>query len=113
MRRFYKSAARAVLFAGIAANLGCSGNRQGRTNENQLRQELFVLRSEIGQFTIDHQRPPDSLSQLVTGGYMKAIPTDPITGKEGTWKFKKAGNLLEVHSGSDGIATDGSRYRSW
>ena len=44
---------------------------------------------------------------------MKAIPTDPTTGKEGTWKFKKAGNLLEVHSGSDGIATDGSRYRSW
>ena len=30
---------------------------------------------------------------------MKAIPTDPITGKEGTWKLKKAGNLLEVTAG--------------
>ena len=81
--------------------------------KKKLRQELFVLRSEIGQFTLDHRRPPDSLGQLVTAGHMKEIPTDPITGSKDTWKIERAGDLLEVHSVSDGIASDGPRFRPW
>jgi general secretion pathway protein G len=102
-----------VLLAAIDATLGCSGGRQLRKHEKGLRQELFVLRSEIDQFTLDHQRPPDSMSQLAAAGYLKEIPIDPITGNKETWKVEKAGNLLEVQSGSDGIARDRSRYRSW
>ena len=113
MKNLYNPTAVVVVLAAIAITLGCSGNRQVRKDERALRQELFLLRSEIGQFTVDHQRPPDSLSQLVTAGYMKEIPTDPITRNKETWRVERAGNLLEVHSGSDGIASDGSRYSSW
>ena len=109
----YNPGAAAVLLVVIAGTLACSGSRQVRKQEKTLRQELFVLRSEIGQFTLDHRRPPDSLSQLVTAGYMKEIPTDPITGSKNTWKIDRAGVLLEVHSGSGDIASDGSWHRSW
>jgi general secretion pathway protein G len=102
-----------VLLPVIAAGLGCSGRRQQLRKEETLRQDLFVLRSEIGQFTVDHQRPPDSLSQLVTTGYLKQIPTDPVTGNKDSWKVERGGDVLEVHSGSDGIASNGSRYSSW
>src|SRR5437588_266215 len=101
MRSLYNPAAVAVLFAVIAATLGCSGSRQVRKEEKTLRQELLVLRSEIGQFTVDHRRAPDSLSQLVAAGYLKEIPTDPITGNKDTWKIVRSGDLLEVHSGSE------------
>src|SRR5438874_11893859 len=113
MRSMYNPGAAAVLLAVIAGTLACSGSQQVRKQEKTLRQELFVLRSEIGQFTLDHRRPPDSLSQLVTAGYMKEIPTDPITVNKDKWKVERAGNLFEVHSGSDGIASNGSRYSSW
>ncbi|PYV47410.1 MAG: hypothetical protein DMG92_16380 [Acidobacteria bacterium] len=113
MKNLCNPAALAVIFAVIVGTFGCSGNREVRKQEQSLRQELFVLRSEIVQFTLDHQRPPDSLSQLVTAGYMKEIPTDPITVNKDKWKVERAGNLFEVHSGSDGIASNGSRYSSW
>jgi hypothetical protein len=45
----YNPAAVVVILTAIAAGLGCSGNRQVRKNEKKLRQELFVLRSEIGR----------------------------------------------------------------
>jgi hypothetical protein len=44
---------------------------------------------------------------------MKEIPADPFTGKNDSWKVEKIGASLEVHSGSDGVGSDGSRYRSW
>jgi general secretion pathway protein G len=113
MQNLYNPAAVAVLFAAIVATLGCPGSLQLRNPEKRLRQELLILRSEIGRFTLDHQRPPDSLSQLVATGYLKEIPTDPVTGSKETWKVEKSGNRMEVHSGSDGIAIDGSPYRSW
>src|SRR3954470_10501080 len=92
-----------VLLPVISAGFGCSGTRQQLRKEETLRQDLFVLRSEIGQFTVDHQRPPDSLSQLVTTGYLKQIPTDPVTENKDSWKVERGGDVLEVHSGSDGI----------
>jgi general secretion pathway protein G len=113
MRNLHNPAALVLFFAVIAGTFGCSRNRQVQKEERALRQELFLLRSEIDQFTLDHHRPPDSLSELVKAGYLKEIPTDPFTGNKDTWKVERAGDLLEVHSGPDGIASDGSRYYWW
>ena len=96
----------------LAANLGCA-QRRLQQKESHLRETLFVIRSEIAQFTIDKRQPPASLGELVTAGYMKEIPVDPFTGKNGTWKTEKRANWLQIHSGSDGIASDGTPYRSW
>jgi general secretion pathway protein G len=112
MRRvFFAAVAVLTMLGGIS---GCSHREQLR-KEASLRDSLAVLRSEIGQFTLDHQRPPSSLSDLVAGGYLKRIPTDPFTGKNDTWRTRKssAGEYLEVHSGSDAISSGGTKYSSW
>jgi general secretion pathway protein G len=103
-----------VVFTMLCGIAGCSQKEQSR-KEASLRDSLVVLRSEIDQFTLDHQRPPNSLSELASSGYLKRIPTDPFTGKNDTWRTQKSstGEYLEVHSGSDAISNHGTKYSSW
>src|SRR5579862_7711672 len=56
-----------------------------RSREAVLRQDLFELRSLISQYTLDKQKAPQSLDDLVTAGYIKQIPIDPMTGSNSTW----------------------------
>src|SRR5947209_15804710 len=49
--------------------------------EAVLREDLRVLRVAINSYTVDKEKAPQSLDDLVTGGYIKAIPKDPITGR--------------------------------
>ena len=92
-------------------NIACS-TRQ-RRDEESLRETLVLLRAEISQFTLDHQRAPTSLAELVSSGYMKQIPPDPFTGRNDSWRIEKSAEDLEVHSGSDAISRNGTRYSSW
>src|SRR5215469_3237484 len=92
-------------------NVGCSARQ--RRDEESLRETLVLLRAEISQFTLDHQRVPTSLAELVSSGCMKQIPTDPFTGRNDTWRIEKSAKDLEVHSRSDAISRSGTRYSSW
>src|SRR5579863_6384535 len=56
-----------------------------RSREAVLRQDLFTLRSLISQYTLDKQKAPQSLDDLVQGGYIKIIPKDPMTN-EANWE---------------------------
>jgi hypothetical protein len=58
---------------GVAADNSGNAYEQLR-KEASLREGLLALRSEIGQFTLDHRRAPTSLTGLVSSGYMKRIP---------------------------------------
>ncbi len=94
-----------------------------QSKESTLKQDLASLRSAIQQYTMDKQRAPQTLEDLVSGGYMRAIPKDPMTGKEDTWKVDMEDSLMavdqnqpgivDVHSGASGTATDGTSYDSW
>ncbi len=94
-----------------------------RAREAVLRQDLFTLRQCIDQFTMDKQRAPQSLDDLVQAGYLKAIPKDPFTGATDTWQVVQEDVMLsvdqtqpgitDVHSGSNLIGTDGTAYSSW
>jgi general secretion pathway protein G len=108
----YGRMATVLVLTTLVVNLGCS-QRQLRQKEPNLRRSLLVIRGEIEQFTLDHHRPPTSLSELVTSGYMKQIPADPFTGRNDKWRVDKRGDALEVHCGSDAVANDGTRYSSW
>ena|SRR5467141_1495583 len=101
-----------LLFTMICGSMGCSYSQRLR-NEASLREALFVLRSEIGQFTLDRQRTPTSLSELASGGYIKQIPIDPFTGRNDTWRIEKSDEHFDVRSGSDAISSEGTRYSSW
>jgi len=91
--------------------------------EAALRQDLFTLRSAIDQFTLDKQRAPQALDDLVQAGYLKVIPKDPFTGTTDSWQVAMEDVLLsvdqtqpgisDVHSGSNLTSSDGTAYSSW
>ena len=93
-----------------------------RAKESVLRQDLFTLRSVISQFTLDKQRAPQSLDDLVQASYLPKVPKDPFTG-EPNWQLEQEDVLLavdqtqpgisDVHSSSNQTGSDGTAYSSW
>jgi len=93
-----------------------------QARESVLRQDLFEMRSLISQYTLDKQKAPQSLEDLVQAGYIKIIPKDPITN-EANWEVVQEDVLLavdqqdpgisDVHSASSQMGTDGTAYSTW
>jgi general secretion pathway protein G len=93
-----------------------------RSREAVLRQDLFELRSLISQYTLDKQKAPQSLDDLVTAGYIKIIPKDPMTN-EANWEVVQEDVLLavdqqdpgisDVKSASSASSSDGTAYSTW
>jgi general secretion pathway protein G len=92
--------------------------------EAVLKDDLYTLRKLIDEFTVDKQRPPTSLDELVEAGYLRGgLPVDPFTGSNETWQTdtedvplsssEAASGIVDVHSGSDQTASDGTPYNSW
>ena len=94
-----------------------------RAKESVLRNNLFTLRSVIDEYTLDKQQAPQSLQDLVSDGYLRQIPQDPITGSSETWRVdmedtpiggsNSPPGIWDVHSGSDKTALDGTAYSTW
>ena len=94
-----------------------------RAKESVLRNNLFTLRTMIDEYTIDKQKAPESLQDLVSEGYLRQIPQDPMTGSDQTWRTimedspigggTSAPGIFDVKSGSDKTALDGSLYADW
>ena len=94
-----------------------------RAKEAVLHQDLFAMRSVIDQYTMDKGKAPQSLEDLVSAGYLKEIPTDPICNAKDTWQAQPEDVLLsinqdepgisDVHSGCPGTGSDGTAYSSW
>jgi general secretion pathway protein G len=98
-------------------------NAVRHAREAVLREDLHTMRSAIDSYTVDKEKAPQSLDDLVQSGYLKAIPVDPMTGTSDSWMpdssdtlmdiDETAGGINNVHSGAQGIATDGSSYNTW
>ncbi len=94
-----------------------------RAKESVLRNNLFTLRTMIDEYTIDKQKAPESLDELVSEGYLRQIPQDPMTGSSDTWKVimedtpvggsTSSPGVFDVRSGSDKTALDGTNYSDW
>ncbi|MBV9626021.1 MAG: type II secretion system protein [Acidobacteria bacterium] len=96
-----------------------------RSREAVLRQNLFTLRDLISQYTLDKQKAPQSLDDLVQAGYLKQIPKDPMTN-QADWVVEQAeentvmspdqqdqGGIDDVHSASSIVGSDGNAYNTW
>ena len=96
-----------------------------RARESVLRQDLFTMRSVISQYTLDKQKMPQSGDDLVQAGYLKQVPTDPITN-QANWNWHTAdegtimspdeqdqGGVDDVYSSSNDIGTDGVAYSQY
>ena len=92
--------------------------------EAVLREDLQVMRTAIGSYTVDKQKAPQSLDDLVQAGYLKAMPKDPLTGRTDSWVTSQSdtlasvdqtdsGGIDDVHSGAQANALDGTSYNTW
>jgi len=91
--------------------------------EAVLKEDLQVLRAAIDSYTMDKQKAPTSLDDLVQEGYLKVIPEDPMTKSSTTWATTTSDALHsldqtdpgidDVHSGSSEQGSDGQPYSTW
>jgi general secretion pathway protein G len=110
-----------AILAAIAVPAYVSSIRAAR--EAVLKEDLHVLRDAIDSYTNDKNKAPQTLDDLVTGGYLKSIPLDPMTHSETTWVPTMDDTLqnvdqtdpgmTDVHSGSDQVGGDGQPYSTW
>ncbi len=96
--------------------------RQAR--EAVLKEDLHVMRTAIDSYTMDKQKAPQSLDDLVQSGYLKSIPEDPFTRTKDSWVTDTSdamysldqtdsGGISDVHSGAQDTGSDGQPYSSW
>ena len=91
--------------------------------EAVLRRNLFAMRDAIDQYYADTNKYPASLDALVSDGYLRKIPEDPMTRTADTWQTvpaepdpanpTDAPGVYDVKSGAQGQALDGSNFADW
>jgi general secretion pathway protein G len=91
--------------------------------ETALHDDLYTLRSLIDQYTLDKQKAPQSLDDIVQAGYLKELPKDPFTNSRETWvpvtdesimsPDQTDPGIIDVHSGSDQTSSEGTAYSTW
>ena len=94
-----------------------------RSKETVLKDNLHTLRTTIDQYTADKKKAPQTLQDLVDGGYYREIPIDPITNSRDTWETvtdttisspdQTESGITDVHSGATGISSEGTAYNTW
>lgn len=129
MKRASLFTAIAVLVVAIGVTLTQKHNLAMRQeNEAWLRKDLALMRSAIATYRVKHHHNPASLQDLVPDE-LRAIPVDPITHSNTTWKTtveesvrvddfqpgsaKSAPSLTDVHSGAGGSDSSGRPFADY
>jgi general secretion pathway protein G len=94
-----------------------------QAREAVLKEDLHVLREAIDSYTMDKQKAPQSLDDLVQEGYLKEVPQDPLTRAKDSWVTDTSDamhsldqtepGIDDIHSGSQELGSDGQPYSSW
>jgi general secretion pathway protein G len=94
-----------------------------RSKESVLKNNLFTMRTVIDEYTMDKGKAPQSLDDLVSEGYLRNVPVDPMTGTERDWKVimedatssvnQNEPGIFDVRSGSDKTSLEGTPYADW
>jgi general secretion pathway protein G len=94
-----------------------------RARETVLRDDLYTLRSVIDQYTLDKQKAPQSLQDIVEAGYLKQLPIDPFTNTRDSWvpvtddsimsPDQSQPGIIDVHSSSEQKSSEGTAYSTW
>ena len=109
------------LLAAIAIPSYTNNIRNAR--EAVLKEDLHAMRTAIDSYTVDKQKAPQTLDDLVQAGYLKSLPVDPFTHRSDTWVPVQDDSLSttdqtepgidDVHSGAQQTASDGTSYNTW
>jgi general secretion pathway protein G len=94
-----------------------------RTKESVLKNNLFTIRVVIDEYTFDKQKAPQSLQDLVSEGYLRQIPVDPMTGLSTTWRVimeeamssvnQTEPGIFDIRSGAEQTSLEGTQYTEW
>jgi len=94
-----------------------------KAKESVLLEDLHVMRNAIDSYTMDKQKAPQSLQDMVEAGYLRKIPVDPFTRSADSWVADQSDamhsldqsepGIDDVHSGDQDQGTDGEPYSSW
>ena len=94
-----------------------------RAKESVLHNNIVAMRNAIDEYAYDKQKAPQHLEDLVSDGYLRSVPMDPITQHNDTWKItmEDAGQavdsnnpgIFDVHSSSDKKSLEGTPYSEW
>jgi general secretion pathway protein G len=94
-----------------------------RAKESVLHNNIFALRQAIDEYAYDKQKAPQTLQDLVSAGYLREVPKDPITQRADSWKtiMEDAGQavspsepgIYDIRSGSNLRSSDGTSYSEW
>ena len=94
-----------------------------RAKESVLKNNLFSLRTCIDNYTYDKEKAPQGLQDLITEGYLREVPMDPMVGNNTSWQTvnedasqalnQSEPGIFDVHSGSDKVGLDGTPYKDW
>jgi len=109
----------------VLASLGMTQYRNSVTaaEEAVLKENLFRMRDAIDQYYADKNKYPSDLASLASEGYLREVPTDPMTKSKDSWQTIQSEpdpnnpasqpGINDVKSGSERIALDGTRYADW
>lgn len=110
-----------VLLASIGLMQYNSTVQRGR--EAVLAENLYRMRDAIDQFHVDKGKYPADISELVSAGYLRSIPLDPMTNSAESWQLIPAEpdpsnptadiGIYDIKSGSEAVGLDGRRYADW
>ena len=94
-----------------------------RSKESVLKNNLFTMRMVIDEYTYDKAKAPQALQDLVTEGYLRQVPIDPMTGNNSSWRIimedalssvnQTEPGIFDVKSGSDAKSLEGTAYSEW
>ena len=112
------------ILVGLALPQYQTGTRRAR--ESVLKENLYIMRSLINQYYTDKMKYPASLQSLVEDGYIREIPVDPVTDSADTWivipeilnpedmlSGMEIPGIVDVQSGSERTAMDGTLFSTW
>jgi general secretion pathway protein G len=121
-----------ITIIGILATIAIPNlkNTPTRANEAVLRTNLHTMRDVLDQYYGDKGYYPASLEELVSAGYLRIIPLDPITKSNESWvveyeeldperppaeteQSEEGPGIIDVHSGSERLSLDGEPYSEW
>ena len=93
-----------IAIISILLSMAVANYRQSiqAARDASMKQNLFTLRHVIQEFTLDKQRAPQSLDELIQANYLKEIPIDPCT-KQKDWRVDEEDTLLAVDQNQPGI----------
>ena len=106
-----------ALLAGLALPL--LGGSTDRARESALKEDLHAMRKAIDDYFADVGKYPEEMPLLIQKHYLKNMPADPMTERADSWIFTRQdvvrgqGGIIDVHSNSDKIASDGRPYQEW